>query len=74
MATITITIPDNMIDRVVDAVCARGRYSAFLTDGVTPNPQTKAQFAKAQVVMFLRHSTIEYEAEQAKLNNNIDVS
>lgn len=44
MATITLTIPDGIIQRVIDGVCLANNYQDTI-NGV-PNTETKAQFAK----------------------------
>lgn len=58
MATISITVPDAVQTRVVDAICARKGY-------VAGQGQTKAQFVKAQIALFIKNEVKSYEAEQA---------
>lgn len=58
MASITITIPDNVLTRVLDAIAARNGYNSA-TDG------TKAAFAKAIVIKWVRREVIDYEANSA---------
>lgn len=53
MATISITIPPAQTARVVDALCAYHGYQATLDDG-TPNPVTKAAFAKSVVIQLIK--------------------
>lgn len=57
MAQITITIPDAVLARVLDAFAARGYDAA--------GGLTKAQFAKQQVVGFIRGVVRSHEVEQA---------
>ena len=73
MAQIVLTVPDAMLSRVVTALSERGGYRATLSDG-TANPQTRAQFAKQQIALFVRESVKLYEAEQARATNDIDVA
>lgn len=58
MASITITIPDAVLTRVLDAIAARHGYDP-LTDG------TKAQFAKSVVIGWLKKEVVEHEANTA---------
>jgi len=62
MATITLTIPDPMLARVVTALC--------IPAGV---PETNAN-AKAQVVEYVKERVKQYEAAHSKIANDIDVS
>lgn len=87
MATIpSITIPDTQIQRVIDAFAAEFGYQSTITnaDGTTsPNPVTKAQFAKQQLIAYIKQITRNYEANQAAATarqsketevNNIQIS
>ena len=42
------------ISRIVDAFALQHGYEPFLEDGVTPNPETKAQFTKRIVGRFIK--------------------
>jgi hypothetical protein len=53
MATIQLDIPDGQFTRVRDALCDYGGYSPTLENG-DPNPQTRGQFAKAQIIRLIR--------------------
>ena len=64
MATMTINIPDAVANRVTNGVCARYGYQAVFEDG-TPNPETKAQFAKRMVILFIKRAVREAEMEAA---------
>jgi hypothetical protein len=59
MASITITIPDAQVQRVLDAFSHRYGYQDQI-DGA-PNPQTKVQFAKQQVALWIKRETEDYE-------------
>lgn len=49
---ITLTIPDDKITKVVNAICEKCHYEAkTLINGVlVTNPETKAQFAKRMII------------------------
>ena len=71
---ITLTIPDTKAPRVVNAICANYGYQTDVPlvpanpdtpEATMPNPETKAQFTKKQVINFLKEHVIAYEANQA---------
>jgi len=64
MTTITINIPDNLTQRVINGFAKRYNYSATLESG-EPNPETKAQFAKRKVVEFIKQAIREAEIQEA---------
>jgi ABC-type antimicrobial peptide transport system ATPase subunit len=49
MATFPIEIPDDKVQRVINAAAIVKRYRKFQSDGVTPNPESKAQFFRRMV-------------------------
>ncbi len=55
MANITITIPDDKVQLILDAFA--GEFGWTSESG-----QTKAQFTKAQVIEYLKQVTRNYEA------------
>jgi hypothetical protein len=57
MAQITLTIPNAVLQDVLDAL-AEG-YQPVLPDG-SDNPQTRVQFAKEQIRVFITQKTITY--------------
>ncbi len=66
---ITLEIPDEQKDRVVDAICYLHGYEDVLVDmegTETPNPQTKAKFAKAQIYTIIKNMVKTYEVRQAE--------
>jgi hypothetical protein len=63
MAQITINIPDGVLPRVIDALAID--YSPTLPDG-TPNPMTKNQYAKKQVLDFVKERVKRVEAQIAR--------
>ena len=59
MAQIKINIPDNRLQGVIAAFCDVYHYQEKVPDGgpdgaLIPNPQTKAQFAKAKMGEYIR--------------------
>jgi hypothetical protein len=70
---ITLTIPDEQAARVMNALCVRYGYQETIADPnggdvlqYIPNPQTKAQFARAQIILFLKQVTTEVELDEAR--------
>lgn len=62
--TISLTIPDAVAPRVVEALCSTYNYSGYSERETEAGrtPMTKAQFAKTCVGEFLRNTTKAYEA------------
>ena len=60
MADITITIPNDHIERAVDALCAAGGYS-----GSPDDQRARRQFAKAEIAKFVRRTVMEHERQKA---------
>jgi len=68
MAIISITIPDTVATRVVNALCSTYGYQAIITnpDGTTnTNPITQGQFAKQQVIQFIKNTVSTSESNLA---------
>jgi hypothetical protein len=70
---ITLTIPDEQAARVMNALCVRYGYQETIADPnggdvlqYIPNPQTKAQFAREQIISFLKRITTDVELEEAR--------
>ena len=61
MATMSLTYPDVVAQRIVDALCAAGGYDTLPT---TPPRPARAAFAKSVVVSYLMSVTRDYEAER----------
>lgn len=53
MATISLTIPDGKLTRVINAVAITKNYRNVLSDG-SPNPESKQQFARRMLVEQLK--------------------
>jgi len=65
---LTINVPDNIDQRVIDAFTASFGYQAEITDergNAAPNPQSSAQFVKAQVAQFIRTTVHNHEEREA---------
>lgn len=56
---VTLTIPDAWVNRVLNALCARGGYIDEATNGPKP------AFAKAQLIKDLKKVVRVYEANSA---------
>jgi hypothetical protein len=70
MATITITIPDNEIARAISAICKKYNYQDTILgtpeQGMIPNPESKAQFAKRMVAQIIKDAVLQQELTEAK--------
>lgn len=65
---ITITIPDEVMQRVLDAFAGSYGYQATIDDGQgnqIPNPQSEAAFSKAQIRAYIKDVVRGYEARDA---------
>jgi len=60
MAQITLTIPDNVVPRVLDAIAATQGYDEFAQPG-----ETKAEFARRYIKAHVKRLVIEHESNQA---------
>jgi len=58
MATITLTIPDGVIDRVRDAIAARNGYNPAIHG-------TKGQFAKTWIIQKVKEEVKSHEGSAA---------
>lgn len=63
MAEIKLTVPDAQLDRVRNAFCAVNGYQDTI-DG-QPNPVSKNQFLKQQLMAFVKSTVKSYEESQA---------
>lgn len=61
MASITLTIPDPLVTRVIDAIASEYGYDPA-KDGA------KAQFAKIQLINFIKRTVRNYESSIAVKN------
>lgn len=58
MATITLTIPDPVLNRVLDAIASSKGYGPG-------SGQTKAQFARSVIAAYIKSIVVEYESRSA---------
>lgn len=71
MATITFTIPNAILPRVVAGICGKYGYQDMVDDpsdegvAVIPNPETKAEFCKRMIRQNIKRDVLQWEAEQA---------
>lgn len=63
MATISITVPDAILTRVVNGVAGQHNYPA--TVGGSPNPETRTQFARRMLARWVRETVKAYEVTSA---------
>jgi hypothetical protein len=59
MATISLQIPDAVLPRVIDALCADGEWTSA-------SPLTRAQFARQQIITYVRSVVRQHEARIAR--------
>lgn len=64
MAKIEITIPDNLISRVLDGYCGGMMYADnILVDGqLVSNPETKSKYANRMLRQHIRSVVLQYES------------
>ncbi len=71
MATISLTIPDAIAVRVLDAMAYGNGYTDTVTDmngDPLPNPITKMQFAKNVLKGWIKSNVVAYESVKAAEN------
>lgn len=59
MADFTISIPDDQVDRVVDALCAVGGYAG------TDDRKARRDYAREVVIRYVRATVMQVERNQA---------
>jgi len=81
--TITLTIPDAQMPKLINALCIRYGYQETIVqevDGILQtidNPQTKAQFARESIINHLKQVVRDTEYEEARRNivvSDVDVT
>jgi hypothetical protein len=63
---VTLNIDNTLLPTAASALAWKGGYSAFLVDGITPNPVTKNAFAKIQLIAYVFDCIADYNAQQAQ--------
>ena len=71
MASITLTIPDAIVQRVLTGFCSTHGYAAQIPSKdnaaiLIDNPETKAEFIKRCLLNYIKTSVREYEEAVAK--------
>ena len=73
---IPLNLLDTQKDRVINALASNYNYQDTIDD--KPNPETKSQFAKKQIIMFLKENVKAYETkvEQEKISvlDNLNIT
>lgn len=76
---VTITIPDNKKDIIIDALCYTGDEGRPYEDTVeeidaegnitqVPNPMPKAVFAKRRIIQLIRRKVIQFNQQQVEID------
>lgn len=63
MAQVTFTIPNEIVTRVLDGVAYANGYQDEI-DG-QPNPESKADFAKRMICVYVKQCVVTYESGQS---------
>lgn len=72
MATLTITVPNGVANRVLTAICSLHGYQATIDDGtgnMIPNPQTQQEFVRQYIITVIKNQVVSYEGQQAAIAN-----
>ena len=78
MATIPLTIPDDQLEMVVDALCEKFNYGQRIpgTGDTAGRGMTKAQYAKSMVAAMVKNVVLDHkrkkEAEKAMAKVTLD--
>jgi hypothetical protein len=68
MATLSITVPDAIVQRVLNGAAYYNGYQDQVQDGngnLVPNPMTKVQFVKNIIKTYIKNCVTAYEATHA---------
>lgn len=65
MASITLTIPNAIVPRVLNGFCSNQGYTPILEDG-QPNPKTQQQFIKRKIMEYVKNAVRADEIEKAR--------
>ena len=71
MATISFTIPDALLPRVIAGMCGLHNYQATIQNPdnpgeMIPNPESKADFVKRIIRQKIKRDVIEWEGAEAQ--------
>ena len=69
MAEIKITIPNNILPRVLTAICAQFGYQEYLNppENTIPNTETRGEFCKRQIITILKQAVLNHEGRAAMI-------
>lgn len=74
MATISFTVSDAVLARVIDALCYNWGYQENITNPSTgqlePNPVSRAQFAKNVIKALIKEEVVRYESDVVRREGN----
>ena len=65
MAKLTINIPDQQVQRILNGFAFNQGYMEMLDDG-TRNPETNGQFLKRKVMEYIKSAVRDTEVETAR--------
>ena len=69
MAELTITVPDALVQRVLDGVCGQCGYQSIIYDQATqadiPNPESKVNFSTRMIREYVKSNVLAWEAKSA---------
>jgi hypothetical protein len=71
MAQITINIPDEYVQRVIDGICNALDYKTYIIEHPST---TKSEFARLMVIKWIKRMVFQAEYEVAKQSAEIDLN
>lgn len=78
MATISFTIPDDKLQRIIDGYSKAHNYQEKVileVDGVgVPNPESRAAFVKRLVAEHIKRTVLGYEASQSETTLKTEIN
>lgn len=80
MAQITINIPNQKVDLVLEAFCTSFNYQEFVIDengDTIPNPVSKSEFSKGVLINFIKDTVKSYKIRvdsQTVIDNSTNTS
>ena len=71
MATISFTIPDELLPRIIAGMCGLHNYPTEIQnpdnpDEMIPNPESKSNFVKKIIKKRIKRDVLEWEGEEAQ--------
>lgn len=77
MAKFTITIPDDKVSEIVQAISDRTGWTATILDengNEIPNPETRAQWSKRQIRDYIKNLYRKWKAQQARAALDVEAA